>query len=239
MPVVGKLEVAGRGLHLRVQNGALLDLAGDRVEVIDIDMVHAQVCHAQIFVVAGHLDALDMGPEIALRNAAQSLEIELIRDLSDTAVLAQPQDCDLAVVIAADEQVLIPVIGGQVGPAHAVDGTAVDLFQVSALADLEGFHAEIRDGIEETSVVGDGHIGGIGDGDGALLREGSRLHIHIVDTDADLFPAGPRVGGNVGDKFVSRHISISFQIQFLTDLSCHIARPFPRPVGPCNCTPKL
>jgi hypothetical protein len=88
-----------------------------------------------------------MRAEIALCNTSETFEEELIRDLSDTAVLAKAENSDLSVVIAADKKIFIIVISGKMRSAHAVDGSAVDLLKITALNDLEGLNAEVRDGI--------------------------------------------------------------------------------------------
>jgi hypothetical protein len=113
MSVVGELEMTGCGLEFRVENRTLLDLAGNVIEGINVDVIHAKVCHTQIFVVSGHFHALHMRPEIALRNASQSLEEELIRDLTDTSVFAQPQNGDLAVMVTADKEIFVIIIRGK------------------------------------------------------------------------------------------------------------------------------
>ena len=225
--VVGKLEMPGSRLHLGVQDRALFDLAGDWIEGIYIDMVHTQVCDTQIFVVSGHLDTLYMGAEIALRNASQALQEQLVGDLAHTAVFIDAQDGNLAVVVAAHKEVMICVIRRQMRAAHAVDRGAVQFFQIAAADDLKGFHAEVCDGIQIFAVMRDGHIRGVGDGYLALLGQGSFLHIDIIHADADFLLAGPCVGRDIGDKFVTRYVPVSGEIKFFFLILSHLARPFP------------
>ena len=118
--VAGELQMARSRIQFRMQDRTLSDLSCDIIEGIDIDVVHAEVCRTQIFVVARHLHALYMRPEIALRDTAQSLEEELVCDLADTAVFAQTQHRDLTVVIAAHEEVFIVIICGKMRSAHTV-----------------------------------------------------------------------------------------------------------------------
>ena len=201
--------MAGSRIQFRMQDRTLSDLSCDIIEGIDIDVVHAEVCRTQIFVVARHLHALYMRPEIALRDTAQSLEEELVCDLADTAVFAQTQHRDLTVVIAAHEEVFIVIICGKMRSAHTVDGSAVDLLKIASLDDLECFHAEVRDGIQETAIVGNCHIGGIRDGDLTLFAQCSLFYIDIIHPDADLFLSGPGIGRNISNKLVSRYVPVS------------------------------
>ena len=225
--VVGKLEMSGSRLHLGVQDRALSDLAGDGIEGVDIDVVHTQIGNTQILVVSGHLDTLYMGAEIALRNASQALQEQLVGDLAHTAVFIDTQDGDLAVVVAAHEEVMICVIRRQMRAAHAVDRGAVQFFQIAAADDLERFNTEVGDGIQKFAVMRDGHIRGVGDGYLTLLGQGSFLHIDIVHADADFLLAGPCVGRDIGDKFVTRYVPVSGEIKFFFLILSHLARPFP------------
>ena len=122
-------------------------------------MIHSQVCRQEEMVVPGHLDALNMRPEIALRNAPESLEKELVTDLTHGTVLIDPEHCDLAVVIAGYKEELVLIVCGEVGTSHAVDRSEIDLLQISALDDLVSFNTKVSDRIQELSVVRDRHIG--------------------------------------------------------------------------------
>ena len=79
--------MAGGRLHLGMQDGALFETSSHMVECIDIDVIHTQIRSTEIFVVAGHFHALDVGTEIPLRNASQPFQIELICDRADAAVI--------------------------------------------------------------------------------------------------------------------------------------------------------
>lgn len=65
----------------------LADFPADRVKTVYVYVVHAEVCSKQIFVVARHLDALNMRPEIALCDTAEPFVVNLICDSYDASIL--------------------------------------------------------------------------------------------------------------------------------------------------------
>ena len=184
MTVLGEFHMPGRGFQLRMKDRALFDLACLVVQTINIDMIHTKVSGAEILVVSGHLDALDMGAEVTFRNGTEALQEQLVADLADGTVFIQTQDCDLAVMVAADEEELILIIGRQVGTSHAVDGGAVQFLKIAALQNLVGLHAFICNGIQEFTVMGNGNIGRVGNLNLLLLFQIAIFHINIVDPDA-------------------------------------------------------
>ena len=107
MTVLGEFHMSGRGFQLRMKDRALFDLASLVVQTINIDMIHTKVSGAEILVVSGHLDALDMRAEVTFRNGTEALQEQLVADLADGTVFIQTQDCDLAVMVAADKEELI------------------------------------------------------------------------------------------------------------------------------------
>ena len=104
MSVLGELEMPGSGFQLGVKDRALLDVAVLPVQCIYIDMIHSEIGGQEETVVSRHLHALHVRPEIALRDTSQSLEEELVTDLSHRAVLTEPEHGDLSVVIAGDKE---------------------------------------------------------------------------------------------------------------------------------------
>ena len=59
-------------------------------------------------VISRHLHTVHMGSEIPLGNTAKTLVVNLIRDLTDTAVLPQSKHRDLSVVVTPDEDAYYP-----------------------------------------------------------------------------------------------------------------------------------
>ena len=184
MTVLGEFHMSGRGFQFGMQDRALLDLAGLMVQTVNIDMIHTEVSGAEILVVPGHLDALDMRAEVAFRDGTEAFQKQLVADLANGAVLIQAQDRDLAVMVAADKEELVIIIRRQVRTPHAVDGSAVQLLKIAALEDLVGLYAFICNGIQVFTVMGNGNIGRVGDFHLLLLFQIAILHINIVDPDA-------------------------------------------------------
>ncbi len=163
-------------------------LTAQRIKAVYVHMVHALVCHQQVFIVMGHPGAVDMGPEIPLCHTSQPLVENLIRNLPDGSIIIQCQHCQLSIMIAGHKEISVCIVGRQIASPHAIDGCKIDHGQIPVPHDPIGFHTEIRDGIQILIIVGDCHIGRIGNLHLILLPEMSLLHIHIIDSDTMLVP---------------------------------------------------
>ena len=126
--VPAEFDMTGCRFHFTADNICQCQLTGLMVEAVYLDMIHAKICCTQIVIVSRHLHTADVGTEISLCNTAQSTMENLIRNLSDTAVLLQTQRCDLAVMPACHEQETIFIICGKIAAAHAINARHVDRF---------------------------------------------------------------------------------------------------------------
>ena len=85
--VPAEFDMTGCRFHFTADNICQCQLTGLMVEAVYLDMIHAKICCTQIMIVPRHLHTADVGTEIPLCNTAQSTMENLIRNLSDTAVL--------------------------------------------------------------------------------------------------------------------------------------------------------
>ena len=198
------------------------------VETVYIHMVESQICRTQVTIISRHLHTVDMGSEIPFRNTPQPLVINLLRDLSGTAVFPQPEHRDLPVMIAAHEQESVFIVGGKIAPAHTVDTARIDDLEVTAWQDSVRFHTKIGNGIQKFLVMGNRNIGRIGDPHLILLGQPAVLQIHIINSDAVLVYLAHGVRGNVCHIFLLTHIQTMpfFEYRSLT-LPAQIPRHMP------------
>ena len=176
------------------------------IQPVHIHMIKSQICGTQIMVVSCHLNTIDMRPEIPLCNTAQSLMINLFRDLSDPAVFSQTKHCDLAVMITAYKKEFVFVIRGQITSPHTVDAALVNHFQITAGQNLISLHTEVCDRIQKLAVMGNRNIGGIGDLHLVLLSHSAFLHIHVIDLNAVVIFLPHRISRNICHIFPLTHI---------------------------------
>ena len=168
-------------------------------------MIQPQISGTQIVIVSGHLHAIDMGSEIALRNTAQAFMIHLVSDLPDATVLPQTKHRDLTVMVTTHEEQLILIIRREITAAHTVDRSLIYDLQITARQDLIRLHSEIRDRIEILLIVGDRDIGRVCDLHLIFLRHSSVFQIHIIDLDAVIILFCRRVGRHVRHIFILTH----------------------------------
>ena len=194
LSVLAEFQMSGRALHIASDHVHQAQLSRRVVQPVHIGMIHSQIRHAQIVVVSRHPRAADMGTEIPFRHNAKALEIDLVRDLSHASVLSDAQDRQLSVMIARHEQILIFIVRGNIAAAHAVDGAQIDGGQAAVLPDGKSLHSEVRNGIQIFPVMGDRHIGGIGDLHLLLFRESPLFHVHVEYRNAVFSLIPYRVG---------------------------------------------
>ena len=170
-------------------------------------MIHPLIRNEKIFVVVGHSRTVYVGSEIPVRQTAQTLMENFVGDFPDGAVFLQLQHSELSIMIACHKKKAVGVIRRQITASHAVDGSKIQKLQPAVLPDLICLHAEIRDGIKIFFVVGDGHIGGIGDFHLILLDKPPILHVYIVYFYSMVVPLG--VSGYIC------HIFFFFHVEYL------------------------
>ena len=95
---------------LRVDYIHHLKLSFRMIELINLDVVKAQVSCQQILVVPCHLYTVNMGKERSVGNGTDTLVINLISDTEDPAFIIKLKHCYLAIMISCHKEVLIFVI---------------------------------------------------------------------------------------------------------------------------------
>ena len=194
LSVLAEFQMSGRALHIASDHVHQAQLSRHMIQPVYVGMIHSQICHAQIVVVSRHPGTADMGAEIPLRHDSQPLEVDLVRDLSHASAFSDTQSRELSVVIARNEQILIFIVRGNIAAAHAVDGAQIDGGQAAVLPDGKSLHSEVRNGIQIFPVMGDRHIGGIGDLHLLLFRESPLFHVHVEYRNAVFSLIPYRVG---------------------------------------------
>ena len=101
--VLGKFQMPRRGFLFASYHIDMTQSSVHMVQPVNIDMVHPQVGGTQIFIVSRHLNAIDVRPEIALRNAAKSLVVNFLCNFTDAAVFPQAKHRNFSVMITAYE----------------------------------------------------------------------------------------------------------------------------------------
>ena len=90
----------------------LAQLARDMIQPVNNHMIHSEICGAQKLVISCHLDTVDMGTKIALRNASKTLVENLIRNLPDSAVPIHTKCGKLGIMVSRHKKKFILVIRG-------------------------------------------------------------------------------------------------------------------------------
>ncbi len=113
------------GLQFAEKQVEKLDLAGAVVKFVNLDLIGSQIHGAEILAVRGQVHTVHMGTEISFCHAAEALVKDLIRHLTDRAVLIQPHDRHLSIVPACYEEIAVILVRRQIAAAHALDARAI------------------------------------------------------------------------------------------------------------------